>query len=169
MSDLSSKANESHENFIAMGDFNVDISISNSDHNKLEQFCSLFDLQSLIKKETCIIKVHKSTIALILSKKPLSFQSSSVIETGLSDHQKLIATFVKSHFTRLNPKTVYYRNFKNFDDENSFLNDLKEKNFELPTDDPNENYRFITDTFIKIVERHAPFKKILVRGNQALL
>ena len=65
MSDLSSKANESHENFIAMGDFNVDISISNSDHNKLEQFCSLFDLQSLIKKETCIIKVHKSTIALM--------------------------------------------------------------------------------------------------------
>ena len=36
------------------------------------------------------------------------------METGLSDHHKLIATFVKSHFTKLNPKTVYYRNFKNF-------------------------------------------------------
>ena len=36
----------------------------------------------------------------------------------------------------------------------------------MPTDDPNENYRFITDTFIKIVERHAPFKKRYVRGNQ---
>ena len=168
MSDLSSKANESHENFIAMGDFNVDISISNSDHNKLEQFCSLFNLQSLIKKDTCIIKVHKSTIALILTNKPLSFQSSSVIETGLSDHHKLIATFVKSHFTRLNPKTVYYKNFKIFG-ENFFLNNLKETNIEFPTDDLNENYCFITDTFIKIAERHAPFKKILFRGNQALL
>ena len=37
----------------------------------------------------------------------------------------------------------------------------------MPTDDPNENYRFITDTFIKIVERHAPLKKGSVRGNQA--
>ena len=47
------------------------------------------------------------------------------------------------------------------------MNDLKETNFELSTIDPNENYRFITDTFIKIVERHAPLKKRLVRGNQA--
>ena len=50
LSDLLSKANESYENFIAMGDFNIDIGISNSDHDKLEQFCSLFNLKSLIKK-----------------------------------------------------------------------------------------------------------------------
>ena len=37
----------------------------------------------------------------------------------------------------------------------------------MSTDDPNENYRFITDTFIKIVESHAPLKKGSVRGNQA--
>ena len=130
--------------------------------------CSLFNLQHLLKKETCITKTHKSTIDLILTNKPLSFQSISVIENGLSDHHKLIATFVKSHFTRLNPKTVYYKNFKIFG-ENFFLNNLKETNIEFPTDDLNENYCFITDTFIKIAERHAPFKKILFRGNQALL
>ena len=39
-----------------MGDFNIDISISNSDHDKLEQFCSLFNLQVLMKKETSINK-----------------------------------------------------------------------------------------------------------------
>ena len=33
-----------------MGDFNIDIGISNNDHGKLEQFCSLFNLQTLIKK-----------------------------------------------------------------------------------------------------------------------
>ena len=110
-----------------MGDFNIDIGISNSDYDKLKQFCNLFNLQYLIKKEACITKALKSTIDLILTNNPFSFQSSSVIETGISDHNKLIATFFKSHFTRLIPKTVYYRNFKNFDDENSFLNDLKEK------------------------------------------
>ena len=129
--DSLSKANESYENFIVMGNFNTDIGISNSDHVKLEQFCSLFNLQSLIKKET------------------------------------YIATFVKSLLTKLNPKTVYYKNFKKFD-ENSFLNDVKETNFELSTNDPNVNYRFITDdTLIKIVERQAPLKKRFVRGNQA--
>ena len=37
----------------------------------------------------------------------------------------------------------------------------------MSTDDPNENYRLITDTFNKIVERHAPLKKRFFRGNQA--
>ena len=39
-----------------MGDFNTDIGISNSDHGKLEQFCSLFNLQSLIKKSLTLQK-----------------------------------------------------------------------------------------------------------------
>ena len=33
-----------------MGAFNLDIGISNSDSGKLEQFLSLFNVQSLIKK-----------------------------------------------------------------------------------------------------------------------
>ena len=106
LSDSLSKPNESYKNFIFMGDFNIDIGISNSDHDKLKQFCSLFKLKSLIKKETCITKTHKSTIDLILTNKPLSLQSSSAIKTGLSDHHKLLAISVKSHFTRLAPKTV---------------------------------------------------------------
>ena len=61
------RANDTHENFIFMGDFNIDIGISNSDHDRLEQFCSLFNLQFLIKKETCVTKTHKSTIDLILA------------------------------------------------------------------------------------------------------
>ena len=37
----------------------------------------------------------------------------------------------------------------------------------MSTYDSNENYRFIIDIFIKIVERHAPLKKRFVKGNQA--
>ena len=65
-----------------------------------EQFCSLFNLKHLIKKETCITKSHKSTFDLILTNKPLSFQSSS-IETDLSDHHKLTVIFVKSYLLDL--------------------------------------------------------------------
>ena len=37
----------------------------------------------------------------------------------------------------------------------------------LKTDDPNENYDFLTNTFINIVINNAPLKKNLIRGNQA--
>ena len=39
-----------------MGDFNLDIGISNSDSGKLEQFRSLFNVQSLIKKTLALQK-----------------------------------------------------------------------------------------------------------------
>ena len=60
LSDLLSKANESYDNFIFMGDFNKDTGISNSDHDKLEQLCSLFDLKSLkVTSETKIFLAIK--------------------------------------------------------------------------------------------------------------
>ena len=59
LSDSLSKANETYKNSIFMGDFNIDVGISNRDHDKVEQFCSLFNLKSLIRKETCITKMHK--------------------------------------------------------------------------------------------------------------
>ena len=90
---------------------------------------------NLIKKSTWITKTHKSSTGLVLTNKPLSFESSSVIETGLSDHQKLIATFFKSHFTKVDRNTIcLLQNFKNFD---------------LSTNDPKKSYSFITDASLQ--------------------
>ena len=36
----------------------------------------------------------------------------------------------------------------------------------MSTNDANENFRFITDIFIKFVERHAPLTKRFVTENQ---
>ena len=98
LSDSFSKANESYENMIFMGDFHRDI-ISNKDHDKLGQIYSLFNIKSLNKKATRFAKKLKSTIDLILTNKPLSFQSSSVTETGLSYPHKLTTTFVIYHIS----------------------------------------------------------------------
>ena len=51
--------------------------------------------------------------------------------------------------------------------EANILNDLKNCDFSLKTDDPNENYYFLTNTFINIVNNHAPLKKKFIRGHQA--
>ena len=45
---------------------------------------------------------------------------------------------------------------------------LNSTEFSLNTDDPNEKYNFITDKFLNDVNRHAPLKQKMVRGNQAL-
>ena len=115
---------------------------------------------------TCFKNNHKSVIDLILTDIPNSFQNSSNIETGASEYHKLVVTFFKIHFNRLSPKTVYYRKYKNFD-QDSFPNDLQRTNFELESNNTDENYRFITETFTEIVARHIPLKKKFILGNQA--
>ena len=92
-------------------------------YDKLDEFCDLLNLISLIKSETYFTKNHKSFIDLLLTNTFLSFQKPHVSQTGLSDYHKLITSFFKINFSRLRPKVLSYRNYKNFD-ESKFLNDL---------------------------------------------
>ena len=39
----------------------------------------------------------------------------STAETGISNYRKRISSFSKSHYARLKPKVLNYRNYKNFD------------------------------------------------------
>ena len=99
-------------------------------HGKLEEFCDTFNLTNLLKSETCLMNNHKLTIDLILTNKPQSFQITNVTETGVSDCHKLITTFMKSYISRLKPKNVHYRSYKNFNEE-KFLSEVKEAEFLL--------------------------------------
>ena len=123
-------------------------------------------MTNLVTSPRCFTKTHKSTIDLILTNKGNCFQKTKVTETGLSDFHKLISTFLRSHFSRLKLKAIYYRNYKKFN-EQKFLEDVKNTNFCFNSDQPNENYELITDLFSKIVNKHAPLKKKFLRGNQA--
>ena len=69
-----------------------------------------------------------------------------------------MSTFFKSHFSRRSTKAIYCRNYKNFD-ESKFIEDLIYTDFSLQSDDPNENYSFLTREFSKIVKKHAPLRK----------
>ena len=72
--------------------------------DKLEEFCDTFNLTNLV---TCFTNNHKSTIDLILTYKPRSFQIKNVTETGVSDCHKLTTAFMKSYISRLKPKNVH--------------------------------------------------------------
>ena len=74
-----------------MGDFKADLS-----NNTLSEFCSIFDLKSLIREPTCFKNIaNPSCIDLILTNRPRCFQHSGVYETGLTDLHKLIFSVIK--------------------------------------------------------------------------
>ena len=166
MNEVISKALCKCENLIVMDDFNIDIKSSNSDKDKLENFCDLLNLTNLVHSETCVMKNRKSIIDLILTNKPLHFQKTHVVETGLSDYHKMISTFFKACSSKLKTKVIYYRSYKKFN-ESDFLCSLNKANFNFFKNDPNQNYNLLTDKFLGLANKHAPLKKKFVRGNNA--
>ena len=103
---------------------------------------------------------------MFLTNRPLSFLKTRATETGISDYHKFILTFLKSCYTRLKPKIIYYRNYKNFSEE-LLLKDLENSNLSASSDNPHENYTNLSQTFSKVVQKHAPLKKKILRGNHA--
>ena len=93
----------------------------------------------------------------------MSFQVTNTTETGLTECHKLISSFMKSYVSHLKPKTTFYRNYKNFDEEKS-VKGVKAAHFSFSNNDPNENYSALTDT-PKLVDGHAPLKMKIQKGN----
>ena len=96
-----------YQNIILLGDFNVCV-----DDETMGNFCNSYSLNSLIKQLTCFKNPkNPSCIDLILTDKTRSFQSTCVIETGLSDFHRMTVSVLKTHFRKLPPKVVPYRDF----------------------------------------------------------
>ena len=136
------------------------------DVDKLDEFCNLFDLTNLVKSETRYTENHKSTTDLFLTNRPLSFQKTRTTETGIRHYHKLISTFFKFHCTRLKPKIIYYRNYESFNEEYS-LKDFENSNLSANSDNLYENYTNLTQTFLKVVQKHARLKKKILKRNHA--
>ena len=94
----------------------------------------------------------------------MSFQNTSVIETGLSDFHKLTVTVMKMSFSKQEPKIFYYRDNKTFNDEH-FRNDLKYVFNKRGLNNIScSEFEDITITTLNI---HAPMKKKYLRANNA--
>ena len=106
----------SYENLIIVGDFNVCV-----EEISMSGFCNTFGLKSLKKGATYYKNSENpSSINLILTNNPRSFQNSCVIETGLSDFHRMVATVMKTSFERLKPRLINYRDYANLSKTNDF-------------------------------------------------
>ena len=107
------------DNYIAIGDSNLE-----PNDTTLKHFLDSNGLYNLLKGHGCF-KGKISLIDMILTKRNFSFKNTQLFETGLSDHQHMVYTMLKTFFQKSEPKQLICRDFVNFDFE-SFKNDLLE-------------------------------------------
>ena len=111
-----------YEQILILDDFSVGI-----EEQHMKSFCHNYNLTSFIKQPTCHKNPNNPTrIDLILSKTRRSFQSTCVIETGLSDFHLMKLTTKKKSFRKFHLRLINYRSYKFFSIE-AFRECLLEK------------------------------------------
>ena len=129
----------------------------------MTEFCTSFNLKSLISEPTCFKNVDKpSCIDLMLTNKPKSFRNSKVLESGLSDFHKLTVTVLNTAYIKGKPKVITYRDYKNYNNL-SLRDTLASYTWEDLKSMSNDQF---TSIFLDILNTHAPLKTKYVRANQ---
>ena len=85
------------------------------------------------------------------------------LETGISDHHKMIVTIFRSTFAKGKPKTFYYRCYKKFNLE-QFQMELKEKLDEIS----NSSFEIFLEEFKRCLDKFTPFKEKKIRFNNSI-
>ena len=150
-----------YEKMIFLGDFNV-----TDDEHHMKSFCENYGLKNLIRQPTCYKNPSNPVcIDLILTNAPRSFQSTCLVETGLSDFHLMTLTVMRKSFKKYQPKIINYRSYKNFSNEKyreTLINNLSKENF-INNDDGFQRFCHIS---LDALNKHAPRKKKHARGNQ---
>ena len=124
----SSSDSSRYEKVLILGDFNIEV-----DDQNMKTFCDSYSLTSLIKKPTCYKNPsHPKCIDLILTNVSRSFQTTCVIETGLSDFHLMTLTVMRKSLKTLKPRIINYRSYKHFSNEifrESLLEKLSQQTF----------------------------------------
>ena len=100
-----------------------------------------------------------SCIDLILTNKKYSFKNTSSYETGLSDHHHLIYSVMGTTFKCEESIKFIYRNYSNFS-QKDFQSDLL-----LNIGHRKNNYLEFEKNFVETLDKHAPKKTKIFRGN----
>ena len=137
-----------------MGDFNAIES-----NPAIETYLNRHKCKNIIKSKTCCYKSQEgSCIDLIITNRYSLYQFSHVFETGISDHHLMVYTMLISKYTKLEPKTLRKRFYKDFNKE-TFLQDLQHGNNNIG------NFAEFNDEFKAILDHHVPNKQSKLRGN----
>ena len=123
------------------------------ENKKFSDFCEMNKFEPLILKPTCFKGLLPSTIDPLLTNHKQSFMRSDVYETGISVHHKMIISVLRKILAKGKPKTVFYRCYKNFD-QDSFDETLKNR-ISLP----NLSFDNFSQIFQSTLDFFAPYKQ----------
>ena len=144
-----------------LGDLNI-----TDDEYHMKYFCKNYGLKNLIRQPSCYKNPSNLACAnLILTKVPRSFQSTYIVETGLSDFHLMTLTVMRKSFKKYQRETINYRSYKNFSNEKyweTLLNNLSKEKF-INNDDGFQRFLHIS---LDALNKHAPRQKKHARGYQ---
>ena len=146
---------KSIDNVLIFGDFNMETT-----HPVMLDFLENHNLYSMIETPTFFKSVKGRCIDLMLTNNKHSFFGSQTFETGFSDFHHLIYTILKTTYVKLPLKKINFSDYKKFSETN-FRIDLAQN----LSNKKHENLGDFEKTFAKTLQRHVPYKSVLVRGN----
>ena len=116
-----------YEKMVFLGDFVTD------DEHLMKSFCENYDLKNVIRQPVCYKNPSDPVcIDLILTNVPCNFQSTCVVETGLSDFHLMTLTALRKPSKKYQPKAIDYRSNKKFSNKKyreTLINNLSKENF----------------------------------------
>ena len=135
-------------------------------------FCYTFGLKSFIKDaSSCKNPENRSSIDLIPTNNPGSFQNSCVSEIGLSDFHRMVVTVMKTSFERLKPRAVNYKDYKSFENASGFQEfiEICQKSSNYHTDTKQKFIRgnhlpFMNKTLSKAIMHRTKFRNKHLRN-----
>ena len=113
----------------------------------------------MMKRNTCFKGHGGSGTDLLITNSEFSFMKANSFETGLSDLDYMIYTILKTKLGMFEPNKSIYRNFKQYDSD-QFKLDIFNSMSAMRTHAAFEN------NFVLILDKHAPRKTKILRGNQ---
>ena len=144
-----------YDKTMLIGDFNLTIN-----NKRLQNVTTTFDLECLIKKQSCFQFSNPTSIDLILTSKKEFVKNTDVIEAGISNNHSLTVTALKSVLLKGNAKTKLY-----WDCDSFIIDHFKEDLDNNLKNNSITEYSHFQNVFLEILHKHAPIKKKILRFN----
>lgn len=168
---LMGKLDSENIEFYLMGDFNCNLAATSGDNNMrlLTSITDVYGLQQLITEPTRITETTSTLIDLIYTNCPDKIVCSGVCHVSISDHS-LIYAYRKLSINGQSKghNTITYRNFRKFN-RDSFRNDIVSQDWNRIQNflNPNDMWSEWKNSFLAIVEMHAPLRTMRVRARSS--
>ena len=148
-----------------IGDLNCNLLKPNIPESvALMNFCRMFNLTQMVSSPTRVTDPTATLLDVIIASNVNQIREVKIIESSVSDHDLVYAIL---RLKKQRPKPVYIttRGFKHYQPE-KFYADIEQAPWSVLDvfDDVNDKLFAFNKLFCDIVDRHAPIKKIKIRG-----